>query len=222
MFDVSTRRWGTVLRRKSTTGTTTGKSARETKASSLATIRIPRGLPDAAKIALHTRLHYLQLDRGNRQAASEIWAAVKQRDRPELLTAAVRAHLTDDGLDADAAVNTAERLHSDANAARKYAAHHGGVVAKDSNPAEYRPRLSTGPTDGRADRTEDSTPTGQIDDGLVHDVLAGLKSLTTDLRAGLELSAYDVGSLRLYGGELLRALNQSVPDHDKQPDAMSL
>ena len=175
---------------------------------------------DAAKIALHTRLRYLQLDRGNRQAASEIWAAVKRRDRPELLTAAVRARLTDEDVDADAAVDAAEQAHADANAARQRAVHNGRAetVASDPGDALHRRGASSQEDVGGGG---DATPAEMVDDAVVADVLAGLKKLTAALRAGSELTAYDAGSLRLCAIELLRGIHQTDPEN-VGADAMSL
>ena len=162
---------------------------------------------DAAKIALHSRLRYLQLDRDNRQAAFEIWAAVKERERPELLTAAVRARLEDDVLDAGAAVDVAEQIHADANAARQRAVHNGTAETAASDPADALHRCGASSQEN-VGGGGDTTPAEMVDDALVADVLGGLKKLTAALRAGSELSTYDAGSLRLHGTELLRALHQ--------------
>lgn len=176
---------------------------------------------DAAKIALHTRLHYLQLDRGNRQAATEIWAAVKQRDRPELLTAAVRARLTDDDLDAGTAVDVAEQVHADANAARQRAAHDGTPESVALNPACATQGSAAPANKEPGGIGGDERPIEIVDPAVVGDVLAGLKKLTAALRAGSKLTAYDAGSLRLCTTELLRGIHQTDPEN-VGADAMSL
>ena len=169
---------------------------------------------DAAKIALHTRLHYLQLDRGNRQAATDIWAAVTQRERPELLTAAVRARLTDNTLAPNAAVDTAEQLHAEANAARQRAVRNGSAETAASDPSGATQAPAALPEKDVGRGGADAMPTGLIGDTVVTEVLAGLKKLAAALRAGSELPAYDKGSLRLCATELLRVLERSDPGND--------
>lgn len=163
---------------------------------------------DAAKIALHTRLHYLQLDRGNRQAAAEIWDAVKQRDRPELLTAAVRARLTDDTLDATAALDAAEHLHADADAARCRAAHDQSARTEPATPTEFGQVQAACSVDG--DKQDDDAPTStvMIDTEVVRTGLEALKALIAELSRGRELSTYDAGSLRLLAAQLLGSLEE--------------
>lgn len=73
---------------------------------------------DAAGISLATRLEYLRMDRGCRGAARELWEAVKERGRPELLSGALRQRLERPGLDAAAALGAAEAVRDDANRAR--------------------------------------------------------------------------------------------------------
>lgn len=164
---------------------------------------------DAAKIALHTRLRYLELDRGNRQAAADIWEAVKQRDRPELLTGAVCARLADERLDPDTAVDAAAEVHEAANAARQQAARTGPGDAEANEPrgATTPPALPTDPDDDEPD--PDGKPsTGAMPAELARNVTAGLRRLNAALLQGAELAAYDAGSLRLSAGELLELLER--------------
>ena len=172
---------------------------------------------DAAKIALHTRLRYLELDRGNRQAATDIWAAVKHRERPELLTAAVRARFTDDDLDPGAAVDVAEQIHADANAARQRAVQNETTETAASDPDGANQRSAASSEEDAGGWGRDAMPTQPVGGAVVAGVLAGLKQLTAALRAGWELSPYDAGPLRLHGNELLRALDQTDPDNDVGP-----
>jgi ParB family chromosome partitioning protein len=73
---------------------------------------------DAAGISVATRLEYLRVDRGCRGAARELWEAVKERGRPELLPGALRQRLEHPGLEAAAALGAAEAVRDDANRAR--------------------------------------------------------------------------------------------------------
>jgi ParB family chromosome partitioning protein len=73
---------------------------------------------DAAGIGLATRLDYLRVDRGCRDAARELWEAAKARGRPELLSGALRQRLQHPGLDVAAALGVAEAHRDDANRAR--------------------------------------------------------------------------------------------------------
>lgn len=145
---------------------------------------------DAHKVALHTRIRYLRLDQGNRAAARDLWEAVKQRGRPELLTSAVRASQHDPGLTADAAVDTAEAVHAAANEAR----------------ADQRPGTAT----AAAADAEDSGADVAGGDGpqeLVVAAVAALKSLLSAVAGGARLSDYDRGSLRLYATQLADTLD---------------
>jgi hypothetical protein len=72
---------------------------------------------DAHKVALATRISFLRHDRGCRAAADELWAAIKARCRPELLSAAVAERLDYHDLDGDQATERAEELHLAANEA---------------------------------------------------------------------------------------------------------
>jgi ParB family chromosome partitioning protein len=134
---------------------------------------------DAAKVALATRLDYLRLDRGSADAAAELWAAVRDRQRPQLLSAAVRERLAHPDLDADDAVDRAEELRESADEAR----------ARAQRPA---------PTDAAAGE--------EVDPQVVRDVLEAMRQLAGLLRSGVSLRRFDAGSLRLYAGELVELL----------------
>jgi ParB family chromosome partitioning protein len=130
---------------------------------------------DAHKIALATRMTYLRLDRGCQAAADELWAAVKARGRPELLSAAVSERLEHPGLDGDEALERAEERHAAADEARRAALRPVGEegAAGDEEPVD------------------------------VGSALEALRGLLADLRSGKRLTPYDVGSLRLFAEELL-------------------
>ena len=136
---------------------------------------------DAHKVALATRMSFLRLDRGCQAAADELWAAVKSRGRPELLSAAVAERLDHPDLDGDQALERAEELHVAANAARRAA-------------------LSPTPD-------EDVPDHGPLE---VDHALEALRGLLADLRSGRQPAPYDAGSLRLFAEELL-ALVQPLP-----------
>lgn len=149
---------------------------------------------DAAKVALHTRLRYLELDRGNRAAAAELWEAVKRRARPELLTAAVRTRLSDPACDADDAVEAAAALHAAANVARAA-----------QRPSDRCTEPATGP---RTTVDAPQVPT-QVPGGLVAAAMAALEALLDAIEGGAVLAAYDTGSLRLHAARLNQVLAAS-------------
>jgi ParB family chromosome partitioning protein len=76
---------------------------------------------DAAGITLATRLEYLRLDRGCRGAATELWEAVKEHGRPDLLAGALRQRADHPGLEASGALQAAEAVRGEANQARALA-----------------------------------------------------------------------------------------------------
>jgi ParB family chromosome partitioning protein len=128
---------------------------------------------DAAKVALATRIEYLRLERGRTEAAGELWEAVKDRQRPELLSAAVRECLDHPDLAPVEAVERAAELREAADRAR-----------------------------AQAQRLE-AEPSDDVDAEALADAMAGIRRLLGLLRAGGRLSRYDAGSLRLFATELL-------------------
>lgn len=167
--------WDEVLRRL-------GIQMRQDKARQL--VRAFAALPaevssemDAAKVALATRLDYLRLERGCAEAAAELWAAVRDRQRPELLSAAVHERLAHPDLDARESVDRAEERRELADQAR-----------------------------ARAQRPGTSAEPGEIDPQVVEEVLEGLRLLLGQLRGGASVGHFDAGSLRLFAGELLELL----------------
>ena len=163
--------WTEVLRRL-------GIQMREEKARQL--VRAFAALPpelseqmDAAKVALATRIEYLRLERGRTEAAGELWEAVKGRQRPDLLSAAVRECLDHPDLAPVEAVERAAELREAADRAR-----------------------------AQAQRSE-AEPGDHVDAEVLAEAMAGLRRLLGVLRAGARLSRYDAGSLRLFATEVL-------------------
>ena len=130
---------------------------------------------DADNVALATRLDYLKLERGRKNAAAEIWAAVRERGTPKLLGGAVRAAMADPTLNAEAAVDVAQELHDSANASRSAAL--------------------------RGDA--DDTPAPDADPEIVGAAVTALTRLLAELRAGKKLTGYAGGTLLLHTRELL-------------------
>ncbi len=151
---------------------------------------------DEQKIALHTRIRFAQLRRGRADAADEIWAAIKEQQRPELLPAAVTASLAAPQLSAEEVVAAADAVRRDANAAR---------AAKLTHATSQPTACPTTPLEP-ASRPDNANPQADQPAGpAVADttsVLAGLRELLADLRGGAALSEYDAGSLRLLLDEL--------------------
>ncbi len=135
---------------------------------------------DEAAVSLASRQHFIRLHRGHRQAAEEIWAAVRARDQPQLLTRAVtQAHHQTNTPAADL-VEAAATYHDTANTARAHtlASKGGGEPSPPSVPAE-----------------------------VVAAVRESHRRLLNHLRAGHALDHYDRGSLCLVMEELTRWLN---------------
>ncbi|MDH3368272.1 MAG: ParB/RepB/Spo0J family partition protein [Gemmatimonadota bacterium] len=143
---------------------------------------------DAAEVSLHSRMEFLKLHRGRSEAATEIWAALQERDEAQLLTRAVTEAVDHPTASAGELVDAAEAFHEASNAARAASLRSGG-----GEPA----------TPSQADRglaTEISSETAAA-------CRTAIGSLLDQLRAGAALSRYDQGSLRLLIAELASYLN---------------
>ncbi|MCX4682305.1 ParB N-terminal domain-containing protein [Streptomyces sp. NBC_01433] len=108
--------WNLVLRRLGLQ--ITSRRAREVVA---AFRTLPRELSadmDQHQVALAARTNLARLSRGRREAASELWQAVKRLGRTDLLSAATRAQATNPEMPAEIAVSTAVTAHEQANAER--------------------------------------------------------------------------------------------------------
>lgn len=161
-------------------------SARQARALAAAFAALPREVSadmDAHRVALATRVAYLRLDAGRRQAAAELWEAVKARGRPELLGAAVRECIDHPRLTPDEALERAVDLHVEANRSRS-----------------ERLRIPESDADDR------HTP---VPLDLVDRALDGLRALLEQLRAGAVVDGYRAGSLRLFVRELASFVDKS-------------
>ena len=186
--------WDEVLRRL-------GIQMREAKARAL--VRAFAALPaeltaemDEAKVALATRLEYLQLARGRADAADELWAAVKEAGRPELLHGAVREQMQHPELEAGDAVERAGRFRDEACVARAQAQRGTGAGLE----------AVAGQQIVQADRE------------VVTAALGGLRALACELRAGRVLTPYDAGSLRMLTAELAGHHNTNDDTSDDGDD----
>lgn len=153
---------------------------------------------DAERIALHTRVRFVQLRRGRAAAAEEIWAAVKGAGRTELLYAAAGAALTDPELDAQQALAAAAEDHQAAADARAAALRtQPGTPAQtpsEPNPTETHAAHDAPPPEAAfADEPADSTAGASAAAAACR----ALRTLIAVLHAGAELGRYDRGSLRL-------------------------
>ena len=108
-------------------------SPRRARAVTAAFRALPRGLSedmDEHAVTVSARLQVARL-LGRDEAAAEIWAAVKDQGRPDLLTAAAAAMAADPGLDAEAAAGRAAALDAvaaQARAARRSARPAGQMI----------------------------------------------------------------------------------------------
>lgn len=125
---------------------------------------------DAQQVALASRLEFVKLDRGRRDAAAAIWAAIRDRAQPRLLTGAVRAALQDPSLSADDAVAAALDTHDHTTVPT------GSDVDVDVDDADDAPTLEV-PSVGA--------------------VCTVLDELLAVLDAGGRLDRYAAGDLRL-------------------------
>jgi ParB family transcriptional regulator, chromosome partitioning protein len=153
---------------------------------------LPRELSaemDEHQVALHTRIRFAQLRQGRERAAEDIWAAVKDKNRTDLLPAAVQASLDNPVIDPGQAVDAADAVHQAANTARS---------EKLSRHPQAQPGTSV-------------ASGGQAASALVQAAVRALRDLTAELRAGLRPATYDTGSLRLLAEETILLLDTGRP-----------
>lgn len=156
-------------------------SERQARAIVAAFVAMPRELSaemDAHGVALTTRQAFLKLDAGCSAAADDLWAAVRDRGRPELLASAVRAGLDHPTLDAAECVDLADEARAAANTAR-------------SQTLRQRSDIEL----------QELTPS--VPPEIVRDAVASIKSLLVHLREGKQVEGYDGGSLKLFVEELM-------------------
>ncbi|MGC7096725.1 ParB/RepB/Spo0J family partition protein [Amycolatopsis lurida] len=128
---------------------------------------------DEAKVSLHTRIRFVELRRGRAEAAEDIWAAVKQSGRTDLLPSALTTAAEQPDTSPDDALKEAERKHDEANHAR-----------------------------AEALRAQPHDTIQVVDRQLVDNVLTALRALLRATAAGAELGEHDRGSIRLLADEL--------------------
>ncbi|OIV37004.1 hypothetical protein BIV57_13530 [Mangrovactinospora gilvigrisea] len=90
---------------------------------------LPRELTlemDEAAIRLNTRIRFARLQQGRAEAAAEIWSALKDSRRLELLPIAVTVGLQEPGMEPAEVVQEAEARQEQANAARRAKLVRGG------------------------------------------------------------------------------------------------
>jgi ParB family chromosome partitioning protein len=148
---------------------------------------------DANGIALSTRLEWLRLSNGRREAADAIWEAVKASGHPELLGAAVKSSVDHPGLDPDDAVERAAELHAQANESRATRLRAGGA---DNGGG---PGVGVGADTGGVEDL--------VDPEMASAAIDAMRSLLLSLRGGARLDRYQTGSLVLFGRELLELLD---------------
>lgn len=205
--------WQVVLRRLGLQLT-----PRKARAVTAALTGLPRDISeemDQHKVALYTRLDLLQAGAGQAEVASELWRAVQQRGRPDLLAATVRAHRA--GLtDPAAAVSAAEVVREQANTARGEALRRPDltlVPAAGPGPAASAPPPGDpAPEAGQVDVSEAGQVDGEPDTARLQTAPAAaaltvLRQLVTELAGGAHLHRFDAGSLRLLATQLLHHLN---------------
>jgi hypothetical protein len=146
---------------------------------------LPRELSaemDEQQVALHTRIRFAQLRQGREEAAAQIWAAVKDRNRTDLLPAAIQASLDYQDLEPDRAVDAADTIHQQANTARSQ-------------------KLSRQP----------EATSIQVRTGVVRLALKALRDLAAELRTGSRPAPFDEGSIRLLTQEITTLLQAAEP-----------
>ncbi|MBV9024005.1 MAG: ParB N-terminal domain-containing protein [Streptomycetaceae bacterium] len=108
--------WNLVLRRLGLQ--ITPRRAREIVAAFRSLPREMSADMDQHQVALAARTNLARLSRGRREAAAELWQAVKRLGRTDLLSAATQAQATNPALPAEAAASAAAAAHEQANAER--------------------------------------------------------------------------------------------------------
>lgn len=152
---------------------------------------------DEEQVTLHTRMEFMRLHRGRREAAEELWAAVRVKRKPELLAAAVGECLEHPDLTAEGALERAETKHESANRSRSEVMKAKAAAARQGQSEGLLHSAIEGGTD---------LPTPSLAGEVLEAALSGLRGLVAALRSGATLSRYDAGSVRLLTGEVLDAV----------------
>lgn len=160
---------------------------------------LPRELSadmDEAGVSVWARAVYARLDAGRNAAAAELWAAVRDRRRPDLLGRAAIAAVEHPRLDADGAIAFADSQHTAANQARRAALRRPAVDGDDGGGE-------------RACSEPDSALRASVPREVLSAAIDSLRSLLELLRGGCDVDRYAAGSLRMYGRELLEWLERA-------------
>ncbi|MEU1812996.1 ParB/RepB/Spo0J family partition protein [Micromonospora aurantiaca (nom. illeg.)] len=187
---------------------------------------LPRDLVeemDEANVRLHTRIRFAELRRGRAEAADEIWAAVRERGRVDLLLSAVDAAA--DGNPPQQAVDVAEAVHADANQARAQRLRRTddppavtaeqAPAADPASTAEPQPLGPGRPTDVPSElvtvdtepQPEQISPEPQrqpVDRTHLAGALQSLRTVAAACRAGQLIDRHDANSLLLLAEEIHR------------------
>lgn len=146
---------------------------------------------DALGVSLASRQVWLRLHRGRAEAATDIWAAVRDTERAPLLTRTVTEADHHPGAAAHELVELAAAVHADANDDR-------AVALRARHAADAQPPART------TDRT--------VNEVVVSRWRAASAELLEALHDGHALSGYTAGSVRLLADQISDALNASVGD----------
>lgn len=199
---------------------------------------LPRELSsemDEQAVSLAARTNLVRISRGRREAAADLWQAVKRLGRPDLLTAAAKASAGKPSLSAEEAAESAAMVHERANATRS---------AKLTRPAsgDAEEQLTQSISEEAAEAFDDELLQGEagsrtesvakgptvadhsvgtpvpadLDEAepelppvaapVVRAALEALRALQGELTAGRTLHRFDAGSLSL----LLRSVGEQL------------
>lgn len=159
---------------------------------------------DDERVALATRIKFVDLRQARQGAVDEIWAAVKETGTPKVLNAALTIAAAHPTLDPDSVVTQAVDMHTAANHSRRDSLTHlqdpgtpgGDTPAGAVDPANPGDFLATVGPDGDGEPGDPQRPAA--DPALTVNAINALRAFTTHLSAtGAEVPRYDRGSLRL-------------------------
>ncbi|MFC5148981.1 ParB N-terminal domain-containing protein [Streptomyces aureoversilis] len=114
---------------------------------------------DEHQVSLAARTNLARLTRGRREAAAEIWQAVKRLGRSDLLSAVVKAKAQDPEISAEDAVKAAGIMREEANAARS-AALTRTPEEQDDEPGPHQQDDAAGEGSGAGPAPADGDHTG--------------------------------------------------------------
>ncbi|MFF5265360.1 ParB N-terminal domain-containing protein [Actinomadura viridis] len=166
---------------------------------------------DASEVAVATRSALLHIAEGQPEAAQELWQAVQERGRPDLLAAAIAAHSDNPDLTGQQAVDAAERRHEEANAARA-AKLTGDGQMPTVNSAQVSDTTSTHATADTAGAGHTHGPRADVNPvneyvhpELIEKAVELLRQIVGHVQAGLKVDPHAAGSLRLLAEQIDRS-----------------